>query len=1172
MRFGIGVLLSISILCGQEFRATLNGSVVDPTGSPIADAPVSVRNLGTNITSTARTDNQGNFTVLFLQPGTYSATVEAPGFKKSTKTGFQLNVNQTASLAFTLELGAASQEITVTAEAELLDDSSADRGGVIGEKAIKEYPLNGRNPFMLAALVPGVDFNGSLAYQRPFDNGAIAEWGINGTNRNTEFLLDGAPNNAQAGGNNLAYVPPVDSVQEFKIQTNSYDAQYGRSGGGTVNVVLKSGSNRIHGTAYEFMRRNWLDTNSFQNNARGAPKDGHYLDQYGLQLDGPVVIPKLYNGRNKTFFLFNYEGYKEGSPQPLVLSVPEPEMKNGDFSKMTDARGRRISIYDPNSGALVNNVWTRTPFPANVIPQDRINPVARKIASFFPNPNTRTPGADYARSNYFLSGGNNIAVDDFYNLVFKFDQNLGLRHKMFFRHASNDRTEIRSTNGVSGPGENGQFPLKRVNDAYVVDWVSTLSASTIFNIRSSFTRYIEASRSDANLAYDMTELGFPKDLPQRLGAKFGFGIYALDNYIQLGRGFSSNVTNTFTTHPTFTRVTGSRTLKAGLDMRWIQYSTQNSGDVFRLAQNPGYTRAEFNRADALSGDSLASWLLGTPSSGTANYPVFPIFMYRYFAPWVQHDWKVRRNLTINLGLRMDFNFAPNERFNRLNRGFDETATSPLDALVDREAFPDLAKLRGGLRFAGVDGAPRTATDLFWKTFQPRIGVAYTLNKKTVIRGGWGRYFLNPNNDFQQTFGFSNSTALVSSNDANRTGIPNKIFDPFPIVLTPPGASDGLSTFAGRTFSFMNSDFRLPYIDQFSFSIQRMITARSRFEISYVGSRGFDQQGTRVYNEVEDAGFRDGCNLMRGGNPSFCDAGQPNPFRNVSAFTGTTYATNGTIARSNLLRPFPQFGAITELGRNDGLSWYNAVQSLYTWRTRSGMNLNVNYTFSKNMARNGYLDPQNLVLQQGLTALDKPHRFTASMISALPFGRGQKFFRNVSGWRSRLVSGWQATTIFTYSTGRPWTLPTNVLYLKDAKLPANWNASTVQAVKPCVQRWNDNNTITMQPFSIDAGCTEANWLIVPRFNPRYHPNFDGRIRLQNVAMADASLNKTTKLTEQISLQLRAECFNVANSFFVVSQQFNNNPENVQFGSVIKAAVSAPNSNYPRQIQLGFKLIW
>lgn len=312
--------------------------------------------------------------------------------------------------------------------------------------------------------------------------------------------------------------------------------------------------------------------------------------------------------------------------------------------------------------------------------------------------------------------------------------------------------------------------------------------------------------------------------------------------------------------------------------------------------------------------------------------------------------------------------------------------------------------------------------------------------------------------------------------------------------------------------------------------------------------------------------------MKGGNPAFCDAALQNPFRSIPAFEGTTYATNGTIARSNLLRPFPQFGAITELGRNDGLTWYNALQSLFTWRTRAGMNLNVNYTFSKSMARSGYLDPQNLIMQQGLTALDKPHRFTASMIAQLPFGRGQRFFRSASGWTSRAISGWQASMIFSYSTGRPWTLPTNVLYLKDAKLPNDWTGSTIQAVKPCVLRWNENNTITMQPYSLDAGCTEANWLIVPRFNPRYHPTYDGRVRLQSVAMADVSLNKTTRLTERLSLQFRAECFNLANSFFVVSQQFNNNPENVQFGSLIKAAVSAPSSNYPRQMQLGFKLLW
>ncbi len=474
----------VVLLCGpalaQDFRATLTGRVSDPGDAPVSAASVVVKNIGANTVSATKTNAQGNYSTPFLAPGLYSVTVEAPGFKKAVRGEVTLNVNQTATLNFRLELGAVTQEVTVTAEAPMLDQSTADRGGVIDDESVQEYPLNGRNPFMLSMLVAGVDFNGNLTYQRPFDNGAIADWSINGSgNRNNEFLLDGAPNNAQAGGNNLAYVPPVDSVQEFKIQTNSYDAQYGKSGGGVVNVVLKSGGNRLHGSIYEFARRNALDANSFQNNARGAPKDGHYLDQYGVQLDGPLFIPKVYNGKNKTFFLFNYEGYREGTPQPLILSVPEPEMVNGDFSKLVDSRGRRIGIYDPSTGRNVNNVWTRDPFPNNVIPKDRINPIARNIAGVYPAPNTRTDGLGYAQSNYFVSGGQNPATDRFYNLVFKFDQNFGSRNRVFFRQASNDRTEWRPTNGVFGkPGADGQLPLKRVNDAYVIDWVSTLTATS----------------------------------------------------------------------------------------------------------------------------------------------------------------------------------------------------------------------------------------------------------------------------------------------------------------------------------------------------------------------------------------------------------------------------------------------------------------------------------------------------------------------------------------------------------------------------------------------------------------------------------------------------------------------------------------------------------------------
>ena len=1173
MRFFFFLLLLARPLVAQEFRATLTGRVVDPSDSPLAGATVVVTNAGTNTASSTKTDTQGNYTVPFLASGTYSVMVEATGFKKSVREGLSLSINQTATLNIKMELGSVTQEVTVTAEAPLLE-STADRGGLVDDESVKEYPLNSRNPFMLSMLVPGVDFNGNLTYQRPFDNGAIADWSINGSgNRNNEFLLDGAPNNAQAGGNNLAYVPPVDSVLEFKIQTNSYDAQYGKSGGGVVNVVLKSGTNRLHGTVYEFARRNALDANSFQNNARGAPKDGHFLDQYGVQLDGPLYIPRLYNGRNKTFFLFNYEGYREGTPQPLILSVPEPEMRDGDFSKLVDPKGRRITVYDPGTGRSVSGTWTRDPFPGNVIPRERINPIARKITGYYPMPNTKTVGTEYSQSNYFVSGGMNPATDHFYNLVFKFDQNIGTRNRVFFRHGSNDRTEWRSTNGIfKDPGADGPLPLKRVNDAYVLDWVATVSPTMLFNARASFSRYVEGSRADADANFDLTTLGFPQSVVSQLPIAGYFGMYRIDGYINLGRYFSNNVTNTFAVHPSVTKVSGSRTTKAGVDMRWIQYSTQNSGDIFRLNSNKSFTQQIYNRGDELSGNALASWLLGTPSSGTANYPAFPIFLYRYFAPWVQHDWKALPRLTLNFGLRFDFTFSPNERFNRMNRGFDANVLSPVNTMIDRNVFAGFPTMLGGLRFAGVDGQPRTASDLYRNTWQPRAGFAYALTRRTVIRGGWGRYYMNPNNDFQQTYGFSNSTSLSASTDSNRTGIPDRISNPFPKVLRPDGSSLGLLTFVGRGFNFVNGRFRIPHVDQFSFGLQRAITQRARWEISYSASRGTDLQTTKGFNEVEDASFRDRCNFMLGGNPSYCDQGLANPFQNLAPFEGTTFYTNRTESRAQLLRPFPQFGAFTEYMRNDGLSWYNSLQTVFNARTRNGINLNVNYTFAKNLQRTGFLDPQRNVMQQGLYDWDKPHRFVASMIGQLPFGKGKRWLNHYHGFVGRLVSGWENTIIFTASSGRPWDLPGNVIYLKDARIPLDWSQARMQAIQPCVNRWNENNTITMMPFSTDWGCTEADWLVAPRYNPRYTPYRDGRIRLQTTKLADVSLNKMTRLTERFNVQFRAEVFNVGNSFFITRAQFNNNAENPNFGSLIKAAVSAPDSNYPRFIQLGTKLIW
>jgi hypothetical protein len=448
-----------------------------------------------------------------------------------------LEVGRIQGLNLTLEVGQMTESVTVAAETAALETQTASRVGVVTTTQVAELPLNSRNPFMLGSMMSGVNFRGAAIWQRPFDNGAIAEWSVNGGRQsNNEFLMDGAPNNAQMGSNNIAYVPPVDSVQEFSVQQNSYDAQYGKTGGGVFNVVLKSGTSEHHGTVYEYMRRKWMDANTYQNNAIGAERPNHSLDQYGFQLDGPIYLPWLLKKDSKVrlFYMGQYEGYKETWPQFLATSFPEPEMRTGDFSRLTNPSGERIIIYDP--ATFDPATGTRQPFPGNIIPSNRIHPVARAVTQFMPLPNRQQPGQRYSQSNRVDSG--NAATDDFYNLTLKFDWNFGDNHRAFFRHASNDRTEDRCDNSIcSGPGMSGQQPFQRINDAYVLDWVSTLSPTAILNVRASHNRFIEKGYGRGNEGFDLASLGLPSSLISQIPGPAYFGRWEFDNgYTQAGPG------------------------------------------------------------------------------------------------------------------------------------------------------------------------------------------------------------------------------------------------------------------------------------------------------------------------------------------------------------------------------------------------------------------------------------------------------------------------------------------------------------------------------------------------------------------------------------------------------------------------------------------------------------
>jgi hypothetical protein len=1150
-------------------EATLKGRVTDSSGAAVPNAKIEVRNTGTNVAVSTVTDSAGLYAVPFLSPGSYTVTAEAAGFKKFLRENLVLSVGATIQADASLELGAVSEQVLVTSEAPLLETAKADRGTLVDQQSVAELPLNGRNPFMLAKIVAGVNFNGAVIYQRPFDNGAIAQWTINGgLYESNEFLLDGSPNNAQAGTNNIAYVPPVDAVQEFKIQTNSYDAQYGHTSGGIVNVSLKSGTNSPHGTVYEYARRKAWDANSFQNNAVGAPKGEHYLDQYGGQLAGPLYLPKIYDGRNKTFFLFAYEKYRENTPRPYTLSVPAPEFSSGDFSKLATGTGQAITIYDPASGQNVNGTWVRQVFPGNVIPANRINPIAQKILSYFPAPNTTTSGQPYSQSNFYFDAPDK---DAFYNEVVKVDQQIGARHHFSFREIRSNRLEMGwdGSNAVMGPGESGSLPEIRTNDTLGLEWVGIISPQVVANVRVSYARYLGEDRGDANAGFDLTKLGFPASLVNSLPGGSFFGTYSFSNYFNLGQYPTGDITNTGSVAASVNWNVKRHSIKAGADIRDIQYVTQNFSNALSLSADPGWTQQNYAQSDPLSGNSIASWLVGTPSGGSSAYSLLGVYQEHYFAPWVQDDWRITNRLSLNLGLRWDFNVPPYERFNRMDRGFNATTSSPLNQLINQQQFPGY-NVTGGLLFAGVNGQPRNAADTYMTAVQPRVGVAYQLGAKTVLRGGWGRYYLNPSNNYIQSSGFNTSTPLVTSNDGGRTPIANLISNPFPSgLLLPAGSSLGPLTFVGQSLTVVNTKFLLPHMDQFSFGIQYELPRHSKIDASYVGSRGNNLDATRPINAMP-LSLRPQCDAWEGGTASYCQALIPNPFYQLAPFNGTSYYTSPTLSRATLTVPYPQFGGITLAKVNAAQSWYNSFQATYEVRARNGLTLVANWTLSKQIFQNGYNDVQRLVPERSIYQYDQPQSVKATVVYQLPFGRGQRFFNSSGRLLSRLIGGWEANILFGYHSGLPWRLPTNFIYVKEAKLPnISWGAPTVHVVQPCVAQWNTNGAITMQAFSVAAGCTSYNFLSEPLYAPAAEPAYSGQIRTMSAPNMDLSLNKSTKINERASVQFRAEVFNFTNSFNFYQQQPNSTLTSSSFGTVVPANASSNNSNQPRYIQLSVK---
>ena len=1176
----------------QEFRATLTGNVTDPNGAAVAGATVTAKNLQTGEESVATTSEDGSYTIPFLLPTVYSVSVEASGFKRAVTERLELHVNDKATLDVKLEVGQVGDVVTVSAEDSqvLLERDTATRGQVIENRRIVELPLNGRNPIMLATLAPGVQFNGNPQFTRPFDNGDNAQFSINGgIQRHNEFLLDGAPNNAVTdadnartrSSNNIAYVPPVDATQEFKVQTNSYDASYGRTGGGIINVTTRGGGNDFHGTIYEFLRRYQLEANSAESKAAGRPRfardpvtgeniGGRLLDQYGGTFSGPLYFPRfgeggrsLLSGRDRAFFFVAYERYREALPEPSTANVPTLLERRGDFSQSG------ITIYDPLTTRCAVpdqnpcQAFTRDPFPGNIIPANRLDPVGFAIANAFPAPNTGAAGACF---NNFINSPN-LSREQFYNFVIRGDGNIGENHHLFLRYVRNRRNQI-SGAPLTGLGRDAQDPLVRLNNGVALDLVSTLSPTTILNLRTTYTRFVQAAFRQTAVPFDATSIGFPASFsnarPISIVPRFEF-----DQYTTFGpRNPSQNTTNIIAFQGNVTMIRGNHTIRVGGDVRDNRINAFGASFAFGGGQflfNRGFTQqnptAPFS---GTQGSAIASLLLGYPSGGNLQELSRPGFRWRYYAPYIQDDIKVSQRLSVNLGLRYDYEAAPTERFNQQNRGFAFDQTSPLAAQIAGRPgvseCPACSNLRGGLLFTGVNGQPEEAFNADRDNFQPRVGVAYELDERTVLRGGYGLYYF-PQAEYGGTTGFTVTTPFVATSGGGAQAfIPaTTLSNPFPSGLVRPfGASRGLLTQAGADVIFSNPDRKIPKIHQFSVGGQRRLPGDFRLELSYVGSRSTD-----ILTNDFNVGNARNINVLTAAqlaearaNPGFYNAQVPNPFAGLLPGTGLNSAT---VARRQLLLPFPQFTTVTMALENVGKVWYDALQTSVERRTARGLTVIASYTFSRTEGALGFLNPQDAEPSRSRTDFDRPHVFVLSGVYQLPVGTGRRFLTDAGRATNLLLGGWEYNFIARFQSGIPVGFSGNADLLADPRIEDN---TAERYFNNCVRQTNGTSR---RPNLTGTGfepCDNPAFALRGPDTLRTIPFRSDDIREPSPPQVAMSLNTSFIFTETVRAQFRVEAFNVTNT--PVFRGPNMDPSSQTFG-----LRSRSQANFPRQIQFGFK---
>ena len=1136
----IVILFAPAAAFGQT--AQMTGLITDSSKAAMANVKVTVTNQQTGVSRATASNEQGNYTIPLLQPGKYQILVQADGFRPISREGITLEVDQVARIDFSMEVGAVTESINVTEQAPLLQTSSGSLGQVIESKQFVDMPLNDRGALGLLSLSDGI---AAARNQDPNSFNQSNAFSANGSRPGqNEILLDGAPNTLPGvwPGRGILGTPiQVDAVQEFKVQTSVFSAEYGRTSGGLVNMVTRSGGNAWHGSASEYLRNSAMDANDFFNNLNGLPLTSFKRNQFGATFSGPLSIPKAYSGKNRTFFFANYQGTRASIAQSRTTTVPSAAMRTGDFSQLTTLQGQPVILYDPLTTTTVGGNPTRQAFAGNRIPSARIDPVAKNLAAYFPLPNASGSVNNLAQATASRQ------TADIYGI--RADHAISDRQNLFVRFTKN-RDYGLDPRWLDNAAQ-GMIGLNQDVDAIAADYTFTLNATSVLNVHYGFTNR-RHENPDPALGLDLTTLGFPKYVDSE--AKYRvFPSVSTNGYMGMGnnQGVNAFYYRTQSLQASLTKIKGAHTLKAGVDWRVNSVDQRRGVDpsgtysfsrVFTQGPNA-------NRGGATMGDGFASLLLGTPASGQLGTATRAISSNPYYAFYLQDDWKVSSKLTLNLGLRYDIELPRYEENNQLD-WFDYNVLSPLNGKV-----AGVGELRGGLRFAGVDGNPRRHFNTDAVNLAPRLGFAYQVNAKTVVRGGVGVFFA-PGSIGAGGFNIASqayapSTAFVGSLDGLKPI--QTLSNPFPDGFSAvEGNKLGLSSQLGQVIARLyDRDALLPYHAQWNLSLQRQVGGFA-FQAAYSANRGV--------HLADAAGFN--INQLRPETLALGSALQqlvPNPFFGIITAPGQLRAA--TVTRGQLLRPYPQYDNLTVFNPAAGGSIYHGLSLKAERRFAHGVGLLASWTVSKNISdasatlgqTTNHQDAHNRRASRSLVEADIPQRFVASVSYELPFGKGKRFG---GGWNRAgdlILGGWQVNTMLVRQSGFPLALtnsPNSANALGGSQRPNSrgYNASLTGRTQDRL-----NAFVDAKAFSAPDPFTYGNV-------GRTLPDVRGP-RLSNMNL---SLLKTFALTEKLNLQFRAEAFNFTNSpmFGMPNQSFGA----AAFGTITSV------QNTPRQLQLALRLFF